>query len=473
MNKDEFVHLHVHSEYSNIRLLDSINKIKNMILYANELGQSGLALTDHECLSGHVKFIKAIKELKKEDKILADFKGILGNEIYLVDEEEMNKEILEWKSNFYHFLLLAKNKEGHKQLRQLSSRAWERMFTYKGMDRVPTFYTDIEEVVGGNSKKNLIATTACLGGFLGKNVLNILFNEEADTDQCKKNIHRFINWCIKIFSRDNFYIELQPSDSVEQIEYNKYVLNIAKAYSLKHIIATDAHYLKREDREIHKAYLTSDEDEGGDREVDGFYGSTHFFSSEELYDSMNYLSEEIIKEGILNTFEIKEQIEEYDLFHEQVIPKIKLSEENGWFNDYVLRERACKYEWINELAKSEEKYDRYLFSLILKGIKDKIHEDDFEESFERINVECKEILKTSEAKHQPISSYFITMAKNIDIIWEEAESIVGPGRGSAGGFLINELIEVTQVNPLKQGVYMPHWRFITAERPDYPIYIGK
>jgi DNA polymerase-3 subunit alpha len=60
------------------------------------------------------------------------------------------------------------------------------------------------------------------------------------------------------------------------------------------------------------------------------------------------------------------------------------------------------------------------------------------------------------------------MEKNINIIWEEAESIVAPGRGSAGGFIIDYLIGITQINPLKQGVEMPHWRFICAERPDYP-----
>ena len=90
------------------------------------------------------------------------------------------------------------------------------------------------------------------------------------------------------------------------------------------------------------------------------------------------------------------------------------------------------------------------------------------EVFERMNIECKELLGISEAKQQPVSGYFTTMEKIIDIIWNEAEAIVPPGRGSAGGYIIDYLVGITQVNPLKQGVEMPHFRFISAERPDYP-----
>jgi len=462
-----FTHLHVHSEYSNLRILDSINKIKNMIEYVISLGQNALALTDHESLSGHVEFLKTVKKLKKAEKIPQDFKPILGNEIYLVDEDEMNNEVSNGISNFYHFLLLAKDAKGHQQLRELSSRAWSRMFSYKNIDRVPTFYSDIEEVVG-EDKGHLIASTACLGGYIPKNVFKILSNECEDQQEYKRKIHNFINWNIDIFGKDDFYIELQPSNMQEQIEYNKYALKIANAYNLKHIITTDAHYLKKEERNIHKAYLTSDDDEGGNREVDDFYSSTYFFSVNELLENMIYLDTNIIVEGINNTIEITNKIEIYDLANKQVIPKVKLPNKKEWFYDDNINKIMQKYEWINKMILSDEIYDNYLISLIQKGIKERIKADDYNETFERIDIECKEILKTSEAKEEPISSYFVTMVKNIDIIWDEANAIVAPGRGSAGGFIIDYLIGITQINPLKQGILMPHWRFICAERPDYP-----
>jgi DNA polymerase-3 subunit alpha len=467
LDKLLFAHLHTHSEYSNIRILDSINKIKDMILYVASIGQNALALSDHESLSGHVDFIKTVKTLKEKNKIPQDFKLILGNEIYLVDEEQMNMEVESGISNFYHFLLLAKDAKGHEQLRKLSSRAWSRMFSYKGIDRVPTFYSDLEEVIG-EDKGHLIASSACLGGYIPKNVQKILSEDYLDKQEYKRNIHNLVNWCINIFGKDDFYIELQPSDMIEQVEFNKYALIIAEAYKLKHIITTDAHYLKKEDREIHKAYLTSDEDDGGNREVDDFYSSTHFFTVNELLLSMNYLDLKDVVEGINNTVEIANKIEIYDLANKQVIPKVKLPNKEQWYFNKDINNICKNYEWINKMIMSNEVYDNYLISLIQEGISNRIKEEDYNETFERIDIECKEILETSRIKEEPISSYFVTMIKNINIIWEDANAIVAPGRGSAGGFIIDYLVGITQINPLKQGVEMPHWRFICSERPDYP-----
>lgn len=466
----EFVHLHVHSEYSNLRLLDSINKIPKMIKHVASLGQNALALTDHESLSGHVKFIKEANEMKNKGEIPQDFKVILGNEIYLVDKDEMYKDMKDKEKNpkFYHFLLLAKDKKGHEILKKLSSKAWGRMFSYKGMERVPTFYSDVEDIIGENTG-HIIASTACLGSYFAQRIMELSKEENEDEKiKIKYKIHDFINWCISVFGKDDFYIEIQPAKVIEQIEYNKMAVKIAKAYGLKHIITTDAHYLTPQDRNIHKAYLTSDKDESGSREVDDFYSSTHFFTSETLFDYMNYLNKDDVIEGIANTKRIADKCKNYDLSHKQIIPKIKLPNEDNWFIDKELYDIAKQYEHINYMMNSSEVYDRYLISQTLKGVKEQIQKADYKETFERINIECKEIIGSSKAKEEPLSSYFITMQKNIDIIWDEAESIVGVGRGSAGGFIIDYLLEITQVNPLKQGIEMPHWRFISAERPDLP-----
>lgn len=474
MNKlklELYIHLHVHTEYSNIRLLDSTNKITKMLKYVASLGQKGLAITDHEALSGHVKFIQEVKKLKKEGVLPSDFKPILGNEIYLVNETQMN-EGLEMGSGvkFNHFLLLAKDKIGHEQLRELSSRAWKRMFNYKGMERVPTFYSDIENIVGKN-KGHIIASSACLGSFLGQKVLELLNTDiEEDKIQIKTEIHEFVCWCVDIFG-DDFYIEIQPSQMEEQIEFNKMAIKIANGYKIKYIVTTDSHYLTSEDREVHKAYLTSDEEGGSNREVDDFYSSTHFFTEDMLREYLGYLSEEELNNSISNTYEIANKIEEYDLNHKQIIPKVKLPNQEEWFFDLELFNIAQKYENIKTMLNSEEQYDRYLVNISLKGLRDKINngfitKDDYNETFERINTECYEIIGSSKAKDEPLSSYFVTMAKNIDIIWDDAESIVAVGRGSAGGYIINYLVGITQINPLKQGIEMPHWRFISAERPD-------
>ena len=100
---------HSHSEYSNIRLIDSINKIPDMIKTAARLGMRGLALTDHECLSGHLKWLQTEKKLKASGAIPEDFKCACGNEIYLVE----NRENIE---RYWHYILIAKNADGHKAL---------------------------------------------------------------------------------------------------------------------------------------------------------------------------------------------------------------------------------------------------------------------------------------------------------------------------------------------------------------------
>lgn len=466
--KTIFVHLHVHSDYSNLRLLDSTNKIQDIIQYVSSLQQNGVAITDHESLSGHIEFIKAIQDLKKENKISQDFKGILGNEIYLVNETQMqtqlnNKEYVP----FYHFLLLAKDVIGHKMLRQLSSRAWMRMFNHKNMERVPTFYSDFDDIV--YEQGHLIGSTACLGGYFPKKVVEIL-NEQDEVlkEELKYEVDDFIQWCIGVFGKDNFYIELQPSQDEVQIAFNNYALTIAKAYDLKWIITTDAHYLNIDKQKIHKAYLTSSEEEEGNREIDAFYNSTYFFGIDELYKNLNYIDFEDFVKGVENTKSILDEVtNDYDLFHEQEVPLTPIPNEAEWQIDREIYKDAKEYPFIKQMIESNSIYDRYLINHTLNGLKEKV-KTDYKEYYERINIECEQILGISEVKGSPVSGYFTTMEQNIDIIWEDAQSVVMPGRGSAGGYIINYLLGITQIDSLQQGVELPYFRFIHKSKVEYP-----
>ena len=158
--------MHNHSEYSNITLIDSINKLDDLIETAADMGLSGLALTDHECLSGH---IKALKKYEKIKILNPDFKLALGNEIYIT-KENLTAETHEKGEKFFHCILIAKDKIGHEQLRELSNRAWDRSYMRSVMRR-PTYMSDILDVVG-DEPGHLIATTACLGGMTGREFLD-------------------------------------------------------------------------------------------------------------------------------------------------------------------------------------------------------------------------------------------------------------------------------------------------------------
>ena len=445
MNKNSYTSLHNHTEYSNLRLLDCINKVEDIIQYAHDLGLNGMAITDHEALSAHIKALKFYNQKCKDDESWKDFKLILGNEIYLC-RNGLSLETYEKGERYPHFILLAKDKTGHAQLRELSTRAWSHSFTMF-MTRVPTYYKDVEEVIGKNPG-HVIASSACIGSWLG-----ICKNNGAE-----KNAEAFLKWCVKIFG-DDFYLELQPARYTEQIEYNKWLLQLSKEYNIKCIMTTDSHYLKKEDREIHASFLNSKD---GDRETADFYQYTYMMSPNEIKELTNdYINEELLQWMFDNTNEINGKIEQYDLFQPQIVPH--LSDDRvyhpEWKETYKLIGIRDKFEYLNKYLHSDSEDDNYLLYLGLTKLADMNLEPDKKERYlERLEQELTECWLVSERLGQPISSYLLMVRNIIQIMWNKAESLVGISRGSAGVMLINYLIGVTQMNPLEQGLYLPHWR---------------
>ena len=141
--------------------MDCINKVADVVDISHELGLNAVALTDHDALSGHLKILEHLEMRKKqnpEDQSWQKFKVILGNEIYLC-RDGLNKETVEKGEKYPHFILLALDDMGHQQLRELSTRAWDRSYTMF-MRRVPTWYSDLEQVVKPN-QGHIVGTTAC------------------------------------------------------------------------------------------------------------------------------------------------------------------------------------------------------------------------------------------------------------------------------------------------------------------------
>ena len=447
--------LHVHTEYSNLRLLDCINKVEDVIQYAYNMGLNGCAITDHETLSAHIKALKYYNQQKKNDEGWKKFKLILGNEIYLC-RNELDSNNYQKGEKFPHFILLAKDTEGHKQLRELSSRAWSHSFTMF-LTRVPTYYSDIEEVIGSNPG-HIVASSACIGGWLGICFLNK--NQDGAIN--------FINWAKTIF-HDDFYLEIQPARYEEQIEYNKWLLEISKITNTKCIITTDAHYLKKEDREVHAAFLNSKD---GDRETADFYQYTYLMSPEEIIElTKDYLTEEQIDWLFANTNEINEKITVYDLFQPQIVPH--LSDDRvyhpEWKIGYNKIKIRDKFEYLNKYYNSPSEDDRYMLYLGLMKLHEmNLPQEKKDQYLERLEQELTECWLVSERLGQSISSYLLMVRNIIQIMWDKAESLVGISRGSAGVMLINYLIGVTQMNPLEQGIYLPHWRFLERNKIELP-----
>ncbi len=464
---------HCHTCKSNIRLLDSTNSVKGLLETALEMNYKGLAITDHEVLSAHLEAIQTVRSMKKEGEMPQDFKLILGNEAYLVDSlEEVRDSYQPGKTKFPHFLMLAVDEKGHEQLRVLSSKAWENSFYTGTMERVPTVKKDVEDLLK-KDPGHIIATTACLGSEVNIYLQKIMEVEKNDGDpelikEYKLKIHQFITWCIDVFGKDKFFIELQPALSEEQIYCNKKLVQIADGYGLKRIVTTDAHYLRPEDRAIHQAFLNAKD---GEREVDSFYEACFVQNVDEIHERMSYIDKEIVEEAIQNTLLIGEMIEDYTIEHEPIIPKMELPE---FKLRHLFKPAYDKYEYIRKMSESKDDQDRYLLKLIEDGFENKLLKndltrDEFHEILSRINVELGELWEISKKLNQSMASYYVTVREIINIIWDDecgGDSLVGAARGSAAGFLINYLLDNTQINPMQYD--LPHWRHIHKSRPDLP-----
>lgn len=447
---------HSHSHYSNIRLIDSINKPKDMILTASKLGYAGIALTDHEALCGHVEWLELEKELKENKKIPENFKFALGNEIYLINERSQ-------KQTYWHYLLIAKNDDGHRALRELSSNAWLNSYTDRRMERVPTTKKELEAIVK-KYPNSLVVDSACLGSELDGLVLKLVDAEEAEDKELvlnlKKEIDDFLKWNISLFG-DDFYIEIAPGRSKDQKKFNKRIKSIANFYHRKIIIGTDAHYLTSEYREIHKAFLNSKD---GEREVDSFYQDAHFMTDEEAFENLkDFFSEEEFQQMCENSLEVMNKIENYHLFHNSIIPEVEVHPAPPQID-----ESLKDYPTLYKLRGSKNPQERQWVNECLKSLLEKKIDD--EEHLKRLELEADIISYIGDKLGNCLYSYFNTFCHYINLFWE-CGSVVGPGRGSSGSFLSNYLLGITQLDPIEWN--LPYFRFLNKERaelPDYKIF---
>ena len=437
---------HIHTHYSNIRLLDSINRPEKLIERAIDIGLAGLAITDHECLSGHIEINKIAKKLREKNP---DFKIALGNEIYLTKDRSMGQR-------YYHFILIAKDAVGHKQLRKLSSLAWMNSYRDRGLERVPTIKEDLERIVE-EDPGHLIATTACMGGELGTSILMLEGARQVgdkDTEMAmKQNIIDFVFWCKKLFG-DDFYFEVAPAASKDQIIVNKKIAELSIVFGVKMVIGTDAHYLTREDRFVHEAYLNSVD---GEREVAQFYEYAYLQDDEDIKKNMAPSIIDLVDRMYENSMEIYDKIEWYSLEHPQVIPQVEVKE----YPKKSMLSAAEKYPILNSMFSSDDKYEKYWVNECTNKLKEK---DLYNETYLSRLEEEADIKKTiGEKLGTNMFAYPITLQHYINMFWE-CGSTVGAGRGSSCSGLNHYLLGVTQLDPIKWD--LPFWRYLNKERTE-------
>ena len=410
-----------------------------------------MAFTEHETISNALKIEKYYNKVKEKHP---DFKVIRGNEIYLVRDGLDASNYERGIDRYYHFILLAKDAIGHEQIRELSTRAWMRSYSSYGMVRVPTYYNDLIEIIQANPG-HVIGSTACLGSFSASKIV-----QWAQEGYNKEFLNKIKNWLLLvqgIFGKDNFYLEMQPSKNKDQILVNTTYLTLSEELNIPYIITTDSHYLSAEERPIHTAFLKSQD---GERETDEFYATTYMMATEELESFFDYLSKEQLQIAYDNILNIKNQCEDYSLLKSLKIPSMEWKTPKGIKIDW-----QKWYKRVPQLQKfNESSFDGD--NLMARLVVEKMEGDprlQTQEAYDALNDNLDATWISSEVNKTHWSAYFLNLQKIIDICWE-AGSLVGPLRGSAGGFFLLYLLDLIQVNPLWENTKLFPWRFLNPYR---------
>lgn len=295
-----FVHLHVHSEFS---LLDGANRIKDIPKRAKELGMDAIALTDHGVMYGVIDFYKACKK--------EGIKPIIGCEVYVALRSRFDKEP-NIDNKYNHLILLAKNEQGYKNLSKLVSLGFVDGYYYK-----PRIDKEILE----QYHEGLICLSACLAGAVNQAILNGDMPKAEETALWYKNL----------FGED-YYLEIQNNGIKEQVLANQKLIELSRKLDIPLVATNDAHYLKREDAYNHEVLLCI---QTGKKMSDT---DRMRFETDELYiKSPEEMSEyfKAFPESIENTVEIAEKCNVDFEFGHTILPNYDVPEEYPTHYDYL------------------------------------------------------------------------------------------------------------------------------------------
>ena len=451
----EFVHLHVHTQYS---ILDGAAAIKPLIKRAKALGMNAIAITDH----GNMYGVKNFHDTATD----AGVKPILGCEVYVV-KNRFEKDKDEKAGD--HLILLAKNLEGYHNLCKMVSYSFTEGFYYKPR---------IDKQLLEQYHEGLICCSACLGGEVPQAIMH---NDMEEAE-------RVVQWFKGVFG-DDYYLELQlhPSGDPQkdadvyenQLRVNKALLELAAKFGVKYICSNDVHFILAEDAVAHDHLICLNTGRDLDDPNRMRYTFQEYLKSPE---EMAALFPDH-PEALATTLEIAAKCEDYKLTHAPLMPnfpppedfKIDLAELRESFvkkiedAELLARIGACvSVEELERLvAHDKELSDRlmvakqycYLVDLTYKGA----HRRYGEVLDEKVEQRLKYELDTIEWMGFP--GYFLIVWDYIRAAREMGVS-VGPGRGSAAGSVVAYCLKITNIDPLKYDLLFE--RFLNPERISLP-----
>ena len=411
--KSDFIHLHNHSQYSILQATSSIEKI---IEKAKEYKMSSVAITDLGNMFGAFKFNK----IARKNKI----KPILGCEFFVSEERKKIKFTRDNPDKRSNQILLAKNKEGYKNLTSLTSLS----FT----EGLYGQYPRIDKKLIYNNRKNLIALSGNIYGIIPQLILN------QGIDKAEEEL----KWWLDTFKED-FYLEINRHGLDEEEHLNEVLTDFSKKYNVKIIAANDVFYLNKNDSTAHDILLCIKQGEFISTPIGKGRGKRFGYKNQEYYfksqKEMKTLFSDI-PQSISNINEIINKIENYDLEREVVLPKYQIPD--------TFKKSKNITEDQNEFLK-------------------KLTYDGAIKKYKKINLELEERIKfeLNTIKNTGYPGYFL-IVQDITNKAKELGVTVGPGRGSAAGSVVAYCIGITNIDPIKYNLLFE--RFLNPDRISLP-----
>ncbi len=403
MTTPAFTHLHVHSHYS---LLDGLGQIHDIFQATKDQGMDSIALTDHGVLYGAIEWFQKAKDY--------GVKPIIGLEGYISPNRlEQKRHGIDTRP--YHVTLIAKNEAGYKNLIKLVTIAHLQGYYYK-----PRF--DYETLA--KHSEGLIALSGCIIAHIPREIIS------GNIDKATELIRQYQ----KIFGKDNFYLEVQHHPKLDkQNIVNEKVYEFAKSFEVPLVATNDVHFVHKEDEPVHDILLcvqTGKKVHETDR-MSYVGAEVHLKSPEEMFENFSDHTE-----ALTNTQRIAEQCSFEVELGKLRLPKYPLPEETT--PDAQLR-KLCEEGGDKRYGKPWAEVTK--------------------EAQERLDYELGIIDKMGFAGYFLIVQDFVNWAKGQGIV-------VGPGRGSAAGSLVSYLLGITDVDPLKWGLFFE--RFLNPARVSMP-----
>src|SRR5208283_3832083 len=470
MSHADFVHLHLHTEYS---LLDGACRLDRLVDKAHELKFPALAITDHGAMHGAIDFYKAARD--------KGIKPIIGCEVYVAPGSRLDKKTSSGGRDVYHHLgLLAKDETGYKNLIKLTTAAHLEGYYYKPR---------IDKELLAAHKNGLIAMSGCLASEIPDLIMKDQIDKARDA----------VDWFKQTLGPDNFYLELQNHGIAEQAKVNRHLIQWAKEFGLKLVATNDVHYVEKSHSHAHDClicigtqtqladtkrmryepeqfYLRTAEEmkarfadtpeavkntlEVAEKcnleiQVDG--KSLHFpvFHPPEHFTREGYLRK-LLAEGLLKRYSIHARAEGEKFVVEKIDdPKLLpmfAADKVGQASRLPGAEGGKENEPSSSATPSLggrdacPTLDDPAVAAALKAVMD------------RLQLELKVIEKTG------FLSYFLIVGDFIRYGHEKGIACVA--RGSAAGSLVTYLLEISNVDPIRYGLLFE--RFLNPERVNPP-----